>query len=792
MASAPSASAPARTPTPMPDLTASEQIRQRRGPGSYGSLRDLLTSAREVSSRGRASSPARAPTDEVIAPGQSFSSQDMMQGLAQITSDQGLDELREEGVDVAEYLTEQIRKQNPSSQNKVIGHTEREALGMMEQLLGTMQFDQLMNNIVKSWLQKLEVPLLKAMVNEPELLSRDDSPVQKLFDRLDSIGEIVPESPPEASKEVRAKVDKIIGRISNEVETNADVIPDAVIELDKIHREELQSFNKNRKDAVEAGKKEHKVYEARRVVLTELNKLIGGREMPEVVLELLDAGWKNLLLSTFMREGRESTVFKTYLGFIEQLHKLLSITKSYNDTEAKSALKTYEWIERMLSISAHDKKKAATVSDQLKGLLQKEGTPPREKLKKKKVPLLDANSFSGVLDDAKFKPAKLDDAQWQSWLIKAKNIALKDAGIYKDGKEDPFRVSLAWVDDDHTHFVFVDQSGKRSLNLTIGEVALRLYDQSLEILDGGGMPMTERVSQTLIQDVHGKVLQYAQTDELTGLLSRRAFVQEIERVLMRSKREKSTHILCYLDIDRFNVINNTCGHDAGDQLLQEVTSIFKAEADDKTTVAHLNGDEFGFIFEDCHRVAGLEKAKKIQQALRNFYFKCDDNEFSITASIGAVEISKDSTSQRELLSAVDSACFAAKEAGRDRIQLSHADNKILNARRNAMEWVGRIKSLFDKDLVRLRCQKIAPLDQKSNLKAHYEVLLVVKDEAGNPVSLEEFIAAAELYNRITDIDQWVVGSVFDWLEENQTKIRDIDGLSINISGNSMSDKLFMD
>jgi len=774
-----------------PSLSASEQIRLKRGAGSYGSLRELLTSARDVSRRGGGASSALAPAVAGI-PGESFSASDVMQGLSQLPPESGLQGLREEGIDIADYLTNHLRKDNPDGQNMVIAAPEYEAIGMMEQLLGTMQFDRLMNKIVKDWLHKLEVPLLKAMVNEPDMLSRDNSPAQQLIDRLDNLGEIVPESPPEESEEIRAKVDKLIGRVTDEVETNADVIPETVIELDKIHKEELQSYTKNLEGAVEAGKKEHKVYKARRFVLTEINKLIGGRKVPEIVLELLDAGWKNLLLSTYMREGHESTVFKTYLGIIDQLHKLLLITKSYNDTETKTALKTYEWIERMLSISAHDKKRAVGVSAQLKGLLQRDGVPPRAEIKIKKVPMLDVDTFSGVLDDGKFKPDEIDENEWQRWIVKGKNLTVDDAGIFTNDKGDTTRVSLAWIDGSHSYFIFVDQSGKKKLGFSIGELALRLYDQSLEMLDGGGMPIIERVSQTIIEDTHEKVIQYAQTDELTGLLSRRAFVLEIERVLRRAKRDKSTHILCYLDLDRFNVINNTCGHDAGDRLLQEVTSIFKAECDKGTIISHLNGDEFGFIFENCHRVAGLEKAKKIQQALRNFYFKCDENEFSITASIGAVEISKDSESQRELLSSVDSACFAAKEAGRDRIQLSHVDNKILKARQSAMEWVGRIKSLFDKDLVRLRCQKIAPLHPESGLRAHYEVLLVVKDEAGNPVSLEEFISAAELYNRITDIDQWVVGSVLDWLEDNQSKISHIDGLSVNISGNSMSDKLFMD
>lgn len=382
-AGAPAAQSPTSMASPspgMPEMTAAEQIRMNRGSGSYSSLRDLLSYARDVGRRGPAREGGAAPAMP-SASGPSFSTNDVMQGLSQISPERGLEGLREEGIELSEYLTGQLRKNNPDSQDKVIAPPEYEALGMMEQLLGAMQFDKLMGQIVKSWLKKLEVPLLKAMVNDPDMLSRDDSPAQQLIDSLDNLGEIVPEAPPEASKEIREKVDKLIGRVSDEVETNAEVIPETILEIDKIHKEELKFYKENLESAVAVGKKEHKVYQARRVVLTELNKLIGGRNIPGVVLELLDAGWKNLLLSTYMREGSDSAVFKTYLGIIEQLQKLLAITKSYNATEEKTATKTYEWIARMLSISAHDKKKAGAVSEKLKGLLQRMVCLPEKRSK---------------------------------------------------------------------------------------------------------------------------------------------------------------------------------------------------------------------------------------------------------------------------------------------------------------------------------------------------------------------------------------------------------------------------
>jgi EAL domain-containing protein (putative c-di-GMP-specific phosphodiesterase class I) len=182
----------------------------------------------------------------------------------------------------------------------------------------------------------------------------------------------------------------------------------------------------------------------------------------------------------------------------------------------------------------------------------------------------------------------------------------------------------------------------------------------------------------------------------------------------------------------------------------------------------------------------------VHDAIRDMHFTCESNQFKVTASIGLAEVNELSDSSGRLLSAVDAATFTAKDMGRDNIQIYNIENERISSRRNILDWVGRIDVLFDKNLIQLRCQKIKPLKGTINALPHYEVLLDVADEEGNKVPLDEFIVAAERYNRIIDIDTWVVDYVLDWMAERHDKLERISAMSINLSGSSLGNRKFME
>ena len=281
---------------------------------------------------------------------------------------------------------------------------------------------------------------------------------------------------------------------------------------------------------------------------------------------------------------------------------------------------------------------------------------------------------------------------------------------------------------------------------------------------------------------------HASHDALTGLVNRREFERRLERILATSAPEES-HAVVYLDLDQFKVINDTCGHVAGDELLRQVGSILAAQVRKRDTVARLGGDEFAALIEHCQQEQVLRIAHKMREALQDFRFVWQDRGFTIGASIGLVPIEPGVDTLASVFRAADSACYAAKEQGRNRLHVYTRDDQELAQRHGEMQWVLRIQEALADNRFVLFYQPIIPLDRSD--RPHGEVLLRLLNRDGTLILPSAFIPAAERYNQMQTIDRWVIRTVF-------TVLRDPDVVppsacvAINVSGQSLGDQHFLE
>jgi diguanylate cyclase (GGDEF)-like protein len=292
--------------------------------------------------------------------------------------------------------------------------------------------------------------------------------------------------------------------------------------------------------------------------------------------------------------------------------------------------------------------------------------------------------------------------------------------------------------------------------------------------------------------MHNKLTHQATHDELTGLINRKEFERELERILGVAKLNKTQHVVAFMDLDQFKVVNNTGGHDAGDRLLIELSEELSSKVDENTTLSRLGGDEFGILLEDCGKEVGMEAVKRICEVVKNFRFNWETDVFSLTTSCGVVNVDSETESVTSILRGADSACYVAKDAGRDRIQVYEVDDSQMEHRKEIMEFVSQIDNSLANDRFVLNCQKIAPIDKDSGNHDHYEILLTVLDENDNPLPPQDFIVAAETYNRMGAIDRWVIKNSFKFIASNILKLEHLAAFSINISGNSLTEDDFME
>lgn len=284
----------------------------------------------------------------------------------------------------------------------------------------------------------------------------------------------------------------------------------------------------------------------------------------------------------------------------------------------------------------------------------------------------------------------------------------------------------------------------------------------------------------------------ASHDMLTGLFNRRIFERRLEDAIRSAMDGDEHHVLCYLDLDQFKVVNDTCGHKAGDELLQQIANLMQASVRETDVLARLGGDEFGVLLEHCRIEKAVDIADKLRQSVRDYRFVWDDKSFEIGVSIGVVPIRADSGNLAHVLAAADAACYIAKDDGRNRLHVYQPDDEAVMQRHGEMQWVHKLSSAFDTNSFELYAQPIAHV-AGDRVVSHYEILVRMRDSTGRLIPPGAFIPAAERYNLMPTIDRWVIRTTLEMLRDAQGDLAfpPVE-CAINLSGQSLCDDNFLE
>ncbi len=279
-------------------------------------------------------------------------------------------------------------------------------------------------------------------------------------------------------------------------------------------------------------------------------------------------------------------------------------------------------------------------------------------------------------------------------------------------------------------------------------------------------------------------------DTLTGLVNRLEFERRLSH-LLDSANPHVPHALLYLDLDQFKVVNDTCGHIAGDDLLRQISALLRTKLRARDTLARLGGDEFGVLLEHCSAIEAKRIAHSLLELLQGFRFGWNDRSFTIGVSIGLVPITQAGETLASVFSAADSSCYAAKEKGRNRVHVYQAGDSMLAQRDGEMRWMPRIQQALVDERFRLYFQPILPVGATVSDGVHGEILLRMLDEAGRIVLPNAFLPAAERYGLMVAIDRWVVRRTLEALSAIPDTGGDVT-FAINLSGQSLGAADFLD
>jgi len=303
----------------------------------------------------------------------------------------------------------------------------------------------------------------------------------------------------------------------------------------------------------------------------------------------------------------------------------------------------------------------------------------------------------------------------------------------------------------------------------------------------------DRIETERVEEVSRSEAQFryqASHDALTGLINRHEFERRVKRLISSTHMDKGENALCFMDLDQFKVVNDTCGHIAGDELLRQLGEVLQDAVRHSDTLARIGGDEFGILMEHCTLTQAQRAVTAIQQIIQDFQFSWEGQTFRIGVSIGLVAISETTPSLTELLKQADAACYMAKDLGRNRIHVYNPDDTQMVLRQGEMQWVSRINLALEENRFTLYAQSIVTLDKRTDM--HYEFLLRMVDERGEIVSPVTFLPAAERYDLMHKLDIWVVGHAFALLANHPDLVEQVHFFSINLSGQSITNVNFLD
>ncbi|HKE93189.1 MAG TPA: EAL domain-containing protein [Povalibacter sp.] len=357
------------------------------------------------------------------------------------------------------------------------------------------------------------------------------------------------------------------------------------------------------------------------------------------------------------------------------------------------------------------------------------------------------------------------------------NIA-RDLYMYAEDRDSWMRNMAAAGEIRNAELVLRRKDGRRIVVL----------ENSRAVRDDQGRTIYYEGTLTDITEAHelSRQLSYeASHDALTGLINRREFELRLQSAL-DAVQTGGAHAMCYLDLDQFKIINDSCGHVAGDELLRQLAQTLQGRVRSNDTLARLGGDEFGLLLHNCSLDDAATVAASLLKAIEQHQFVWGNSTFSVGASIGLVPVSAAFRRVTQVLQAADAACYAAKDQGRNRIHVYQEDDTVVAQRHGEMQWVARVKRALVEERFFLEAQPIVPVSGNSGLRS-YEMLLRMRDESGRIVPPGAFLPAVERYNLSQRLDRWVLSTALRWIAQHPQQAARVARIFVNLSGDSVGD-----
>jgi len=693
------------------------------------------------------------------------------------------DALRMHGpVDTGRSLKEQalalLSEQRPEIRNKPLSTYLSERIEAADRMLSHISRNAAASPRLQEWVNRLSFRVLTAAVADPHFFRPPGHPLLQLLDRLDHLDTFFGVDNGTGMSAELGKIDALVSQsLTIDARDSAAYAP----VLDQVDRLVTGYGERLRHDAARAianleGRDRRR--QAHHYVQGELQRRFGNARMHRVILDLINQAWATLLELRYLREGEGGEQLERAWALLNQINAACSEEGAAGFVDGHGLPNLEAELVDGLAYVGFDPYMAKSMANRVREAVQ-------NKLSGRLVaddyevfkPAVEVEDAARLLNE--IDPQALDELRHQVEVMQPGSlIRARD-----NDQERLYR--LVWCNSDRSDFAFLDTRGEQIKPVTREKLMADLHRGSLRIQAPRHGVIGDRSLDATLHEMQEHIRYHETRDSLTGLHTHQQFTGTLAE-LLRS-RDKLQHLLGFLDIDHFEAISSTCGYKAAEHLLRTIAELMQQRMSSEAFLAFLGGRRFGFVLpaEDVNAARSL-----CEQLCRDVYalsFDWHGKTYPVSGSLGVVTVRPGEGDLDNLLSSAEIACVTAQEAGGNRMTEFSEHDESIALKRERLRWLSMTEDVIKAERIRLRVQMIAPTDPHSDLHMHHEVLMRAFDERDDELDLGRFIATAEAFNLMADVDRLVIRKALGWAAENPILLSQLGGVAINLSGVSLAD-----
>lgn len=654
-------------------------------------------------------------------------------------------------------------------ENESVAHGSAEVFGMLAE---TIEGEKTLPSPVRHYVRQLEEPLLKLALLDTNFLNSPSHPAHQVLNAVDRLAMVSSDDGKINDHKLLQAIQRWTERIKNEADKNPDIYEEARVQLEKVLRPLI------RKRSIQVARLQaglegwQKTGQANRVIGQEIERRIAGREVPDLLLEFLNPGWRNYLIRVMLRQGPGSLEEQEAWQAVDRLLAWLNPNRTelpaFHDIQ-----KLLTYIDSRLTLVSAGKDMQDSIVERLAdGLFH----PDQGRFK----------LLSGVTVDLKQQAADEALDEKDATLIRQFRV-----GDWFNFTRASAPLNLIWIGDDPHVYVFSNYKGVRKLEIKRGEFLALLKSGEASRTDNLDLPLMDRSFSSMIEHMHRNLVKQATSDPETGLMRHPEFLRRAKHVWLEVEGDSGGCIMGVIDIEDLRIVQARMSADGYLKLLNALARHLEHKCRDGGGAIARAGDRtFAFVRACQSPEVAQELAEQFITRINQFSFEWGGVKVTLTANSGLAWANA-YIEPEDLYNRADAACLTAKHEGRNQVVFFQDEDAEHKGHGGLTYWAARFNSVLDSGRLFLRCQPIVPLGENAGLASHYEILLGASTDEAEPLHIGDFVAAIERLKRISELDQWVVRRVFEWIRRHPAEFERVGAFAINLSGQSVNSKSFL-